>query len=384
MNPFKTLLLITIFATISISVALYATRSTSDSIEYAPISPTFSTNTDIETRSLEELYTAALKEGGNLVLRAGGDKPDQIDYYLDMFKARFPKMKVVHSVDLSINHAPRYDNAREAGNDSKVPDVIQFQTLHDFDYYAEQGLLESYKPKNWDKVFPDYKDPHGRWTGLYGVTFSNYVNTAVIGEDKAPRDAMDYLDPALKGKVILTYPHSDDAVLYQFWNLKEKYGWAYLEKLVATEPVWVRGTAMPYVAINKGWYGASFTTFWAFESMPGSDTRFMLPKEDYFLTWFQSAGIPRQAKNKAAAKLYLNWMLSKEFQGKWLQFPVRMDVEAPGGYQSVQDHNTSPADFHRFMLKRDMVERFRMQLLQLIGPVEGPEPVEMDYTVKPY
>lgn len=338
---------------------------------------------DIETRSLEELYAAALEEGGTLILRPGGDKPDQIDYYLDMFKARFPGLNVIHKVDVSINHAPRFDNARAAGGASNIPDVIQFQTLHDFNYYADNDLLEVYRPKNWDKVFPDHRDPHGRWTGLYGVTFSNYVNTDVVGDAKVPRDALDYLDPALKGKVILTYPHDDDAVLYQFWNLKEKYGWNYLEKLVATKPKWVRGTAWPYVAINKGWYGASFTTFWAFAQPPGSKTRFMIPKEDYFLTWFQTAGIPKQAKHKAAAKLYLNWMLSKEFQSKWLQFPVRMDVEAPGGYKSVLHHNTSPGDFHRWLLDRARVERFRNQMLQLIGPVEGPTPIDIDYSVKP-
>ena len=69
---------------------------------------------EMETRSLEQLYEAALEEGGEFVLRAGGDKPDQIDYYLDKFKKRFPKLKVTHTVDVSINHAPRYDNARAA------------------------------------------------------------------------------------------------------------------------------------------------------------------------------------------------------------------------------------------------------------------------------
>ncbi|MEM6498278.1 MAG: ABC transporter substrate-binding protein, partial [Pseudomonadota bacterium] len=111
--------------------------------------------------------------------------------------------------------------------------------------------------------------------------------------------------------------------------------------------------------------------------------RFMLPKTDYFLTWFQSAAIPTQAKNKAAAKLYLNWMLSEEFQGKWLQFPVRRDVEAPAGYKSVLHHNTSPSDFFRWMLNRHRVERFRLQMRQLIGPLSGPTPVEIDYNVKP-
>ncbi|MEM7377314.1 MAG: ABC transporter substrate-binding protein, partial [Pseudomonadota bacterium] len=280
---------------------------------------------DIETRSLDELYAAALAEGGEFVLRAGGDKPDQVDGYLDRFKARFPALKVEHTVDVSLNHAPRYDNARAAGGDTGVPDVIQFQTLHDFHHYVAHGLLDAYKPKHWDTVFPDQKDPHGRWVGLYGVTFSNLANLEALDGVDPPRDALDYLDPALKGKVILTYPHDDDAVLYQFWNLKERYGWDYLEQLVATEPTWVRGTAMPYVAINNGWYAASFTTFWPFEPIPGSPTRFAFPRDDFFLTWFQTAAIPSQARNKAAAKLYLNWMLSDEFQTTWLQFPVRRD-----------------------------------------------------------
>ena len=338
---------------------------------------------EIETRSLDELYAAALEEGGEFILRAGGDKPDQVDYYLDMFKACFPELTVTHSVDVSLNHAPRFDNAMAAGGEENVPDVIQFQTLHDFRYYVEHDLLEAYRPANWDKVFPDHRDPHGRWTGLYGVTFTNYVNLDMIDPEKAPRDARDYLDPALRGKVILTYPHDDDAVLYQFWNLKEAYGWGYLEELIATEPVWVRGTAMPYVAINNGWYAASFTTFWAFEPFPGMNTQFQFPEHDYFLTWYQTAAIPKQAKNKAAAKLYLNWMLSEEFQGKWLQFPVRMDVEAPGGKGSVLNHNTSPGDFHRWMLNRELVERFRLQMVQLIGPAHGPTPVDIDYSVKP-
>ncbi|MEM6589731.1 MAG: ABC transporter substrate-binding protein [Pseudomonadota bacterium] len=338
---------------------------------------------EIETKTLDELYADALAEGGAFVLRAGGDEPTQIDYYLDRFKERFPELNVTHSVDVSINHAPRFDNARAAGGEENIPDVIQFQTLHDFNYYMELGLLDAYKPTNWDKVYPDHKDPHGRWTGLYGVTFSNYVNLDMVNPKNPPRDALDYLDPSLKGQIILTYPHDDDAVLYQFWNLKEAYGWDYLEKLVAQEPVWTRGTAMPYHAVNNGWYAASFTTFWAFENFPGLNTEFMLPEEDYFLTWFQTAGIPTQAKNKAAARLYLNWMLSEEFQGTWLQFPVRMDIEAPGDYGSVQQHNTSPGDFHRWMLKRPMVERFRDQMRQLIGPATGPESVDLDYTVKP-
>ena len=348
------------------------------------VTTTAATAVEIETRTLDELYAAAVKEGGNLVLWAGGDKPDQQDYIISKFRKAFPEMKVSVTVDLSKYFDARFDNALENGGERwAVPDVIQLQTLHDFDYWTERGELMAYKPKDWDKVYPGYKDPHGHWTGLYGVSFSNLINVDLIEEGKAPRDALDYLNPDFKGKVILTYPHDDDAVLYQFWHLKQKYGWDYLEKLVASNPVWVRGTSMPYVAISSGWYGASFTTSWALVPFPNSPARFLLPEKDFFLSWIQSSAIPKRANNKASAKLYMSWMLSKDFQSQWLQWPVRVDVTAPGSYQSIQHHNTDPVDFHKWMQNRPRAERFRGQMEQLIGPIQGISPLEMDYTVKP-
>jgi iron(III) transport system substrate-binding protein len=336
---------------------------------------------EVETRSLDELYAAAIKEGGKLVIWSGGDKPGQRDQILNAFKKRFPKIDLQDHMDLSKYHDARFDLAVAKGG--FVPDLLELQTLHDFDYWKEKELLIRYRPLDWDKVYPDYKDPDGFWTGLYGVSFSNIVNISMIPESEAPRDALDYLNPALKGKIILTYPHDDDAVLYQFWHLQKKYGWEYIEKLIANEPLWLRGTAMPYVAVDKGWYPVSFTTSWGFVPYPNSDTRFLLPKNDFFLTWIQSAAIPKGAKHPTAAKLYLSFVLSKEFQSVWYQWPVRTDVPAPGGYKSIQHHNTSPVDFHNFMRDRALVERFKMQIEELIGPAKGINPMVMDYSKKP-
>ncbi len=151
----------------------------------------------------------------------------------------------------------------------------------------------------------------GFWTGLYSVSFSNIVNISMIPDAQAPCDALDYLNPVLKGKIILTNLHDDDAVLYQFWHLQQRYGWEYLEKLVANDPLWIRGTGMPYVAVDSRWYPVSFTTSWVFVSYEDNDTRFLLPKNDLFLTWTQSAAIPKGAMHTTAAKLYLRFVLSK-------------------------------------------------------------------------
>ena len=332
-------------------------------------------------RCLDELYAMAKEEGGNLVVWVGGDKPDQQDYIKGLFQKAFPDINIVVEVDLSKLHDARFDNALEGG--SYVSDVLQLQTLHDFTTEKRRACWRHTNPGTGTRSFRLTVIQTGTGPAYTASPSATLSISDMIDEENAPRDALDYLDPALKGKVILTYPHDDDAMLYQFWQLKQKYSWDYLEKLIANDPVWVRGTAMPYVAINSGWYPASFTTFWGLVPFPDSPAKFLLPEEDFFLYWVQSGAIPKNAKNKAAAKLYMSWMLSKDFQGKWLQWPVRVDVKAPGGFKSVQHHNTDPVDFHKFMRNRAMVERFRAQMEQLIGPATGVSPLDADYSSKP-
>jgi len=63
-----------------------------------------------ETRTLDELYQAALAEGGKLVIYAGGDTPTQQDATKAAFKARFPGIDLTLIVDYSKYHDVRIDN----------------------------------------------------------------------------------------------------------------------------------------------------------------------------------------------------------------------------------------------------------------------------------
>lgn len=98
-----------------------------------------------ETRTLDELYRAALAEGGKLVVYAGGDTPTQQDGTKAAFKARFPEMDLTLIVDYSKYHDVRVDN--QFATDTLVPDVVQLQTLQDFDRWKQQGRLLRYRPR---------------------------------------------------------------------------------------------------------------------------------------------------------------------------------------------------------------------------------------------
>lgn len=154
-----------------------------------------------EKRSLDEIYQAALAEGGRLVVYAGGDVPDGNVAVEKAFKERFPGLDVRIITDLSKYHDMRIDQQLALGR--LECDVAHLQTIHDFDRWKAMDVLEPYKPLGWEAVFPEFKDPDGAFTAVKIFSFSNTVSND-FSDESAPRDALDYLKPELKGKVDLS------------------------------------------------------------------------------------------------------------------------------------------------------------------------------------
>jgi len=328
---------------------------------------------DVETRSLDELHRAALAEGGKLVVYAGGDIPNASAGLEQAFKKRFPGMDARIITDLSKFHDARIDLQLARGR--LEADVAHLQTLQDFERWKTQDQLLAYKPLDWDAIAPEYKDPDAAFHAISVVAFSNSFNITLVPEADAPRDALDYLDPKLKGRICLTYPHDDDAVLYQFDRIVNAHGWEYIDRLLQQDVLWVRGTVPARLAVQEGKRAATFTASGAFAPAANSPLRFALPRHDVFHSWPQTAAIFREAQHKAAARLYLSWMASKDATiARTGQWSVRRDVPVPGGYKPISEYNTDPLRFRLFMQDRTRVERLKTQFEEMIGPALGPNP----------
>lgn len=325
-------------------------------------------------QSLQDLYKAAIQEGGQLTVYAGGDEVTQGFGIKAAFERQFPGMKLNLVVDLSKFHDARIEEEL-LRKDLKV-DVAHLQTLHDFDNWAERGLLAPYKPIGWDQVPAAYKDPQGRFIGLFMLTFANSYNKNMVSEANAPRSYADFLKPEFKDKIIIAYPHDDDAVLYVFDKIIQKYGIEFIQKLKDNGVQWVRGTQTPRDAVEAGKYAISTGTSGAFIPTESANIRFVLPTQDPFLTWAQTGAIFKDAKHPAAAKLYVSWMLSLPMNAAPRQFPLRKDVAPPAGFKTMDQYNTSPADFLAFMRDRARVERLKSLFERLIGPVQGISPLK--------
>ena len=322
---------------------------------------------------MADLYADALAEGGRAIIYAGGDTPGQQDYFKGLFEKRFPNTTLDFVVDYSKNHNARID--LQLANSTLVPDLVQLQTLQDFPRWKKEGVLLQYKPRSWDAICPEFKDAEGYYTGIYIIVFTNCLNKYLLPNQSSwPTEAQDYLRPELQGEITLTYPNDDDAVLFLYKLIVDKYGWDYVEKLSAQNITWVRGTQEPADALAENRTSAAPATACSMYNPEDSPIVFALPKNDPFVTWPQTAAIFKNAKHPATAKLYLNWITEKETQEKyWMMWSVRRDATPPKGFKGVFQYpsQTDPTEFGRFMADRAAVERFRQKLQLYVGEVMG-------------
>ncbi|MER5428292.1 extracellular solute-binding protein [Streptomyces sp. NPDC002588] len=321
-----------------------------------------------ETRTLDELYRAALAEGGRLVVYAGGDTPTQQDGTRAAFLKAFPDIDLKLIVDYSKYHDVRVDNQLATG--TLVPDVVQLQTVQDFVRWKSQGRLLHYRPAGFGKVHDTFKDPQGAWVAVAAIAFSFMYGPDAVGP-AAPRTPLDLLDARWKGKIASSFPHDDDAVLFLYSLYVKHYGWDWAARLAAQDVRFARGSNSPGDAVRAGQYAIGVGGSGA--PLASGPVKWVLPDSAPFMAWGQRAAILKAARNTAAAKLYLNWQLSTAVQqNSFNGWSVRTDITPPAGLKPVWEYRHANIDgFPRFMSDRAEVERLKQTFALYFGEVKG-------------
>ena len=321
-----------------------------------------------ETRSLDELYRAAVAESGKLVVYAGGDRQLQPDATVAAFEARFPEIDMTIVVDYSKFHDVRVNNQLATG--TLVPDVVQLQTLQNFPRWKREGRLLPYKPAGFGKVYDGFKDSDGAWTAINVFAFSYIYNVAGVGGN-APTSPRDLADPRWRGNVASAYPNDDDATLFLFRRYVDAYGWGWLAQLAQQELSFARGSFTPGTAVAEG--RKALGVGGSGNPRATGATRWVAPAADPFMAWGQRAAIFAAAKNPAAAKLYLNWQLSQERQqASFNGWSVRTDVASGTGLRPIWTYPNADLDgFPKFMADRAEAERWRQTFSLYFGEVTG-------------
>jgi ABC-type Fe3+ transport system substrate-binding protein len=312
-------------------------------------------------------YTAAKHEGA-LHLYTGGAASNSAGL-IAAFNREFPGIEVtVTGAYSNVNDKLIEQQLREK---KVVADIASFQTVQDFVAWKRAGELLPFKFDGFEFIDPRYKDPDGAFvaTTLNPLTYA--YNPRLVAPKDVPRSAQDFLSPRFRGLAITCYPHDDDATLYLFYTLAQKYGWGFIDAYMATQPDFVEGHLGVARAIAAGRKLVTFdcSAHMATEMKAhGAPIDVAFSKIDPIPVFYNTSGILRAAPHPNAAKLFTAWYLSRDQQINTGTWSARRDVPPPPGMKALSVYPLANG-YRDFLVQTELVANLRERFLAYTGPV---------------
>ena len=225
--------------------------------------------------------------------------------------------------------------------------VISSTDASHYGRMKKDGWLQPYRPKNLPELidaFRPYNDPDD----LFVVTAAGLVlltyNTSVVSPTEAPRKWTDLADPRWKGKVSIGHPGFSGYVGTWVVQMRKLYGWDYFKKLELNKPRIGRSINDTVTMLNAKESlvaaGPSATTL---ESKAKGNPLAVVYPEDGAVLMVSPSGILKNAPAPTAAKLFMEFLLSKEcneIMVKQHQDSVNKSVKPLPGGKSLSEIKT--------------------------------------------
>lgn len=223
---------------------------------------------------------------------------------------------------------------QEASAGRVIADVLTISDPPAFNALMQRDQLIPFRPKNWDKIPAEVKDPQGRW-------IAQRINLAVMSMRadrglEAPKNWTDLLDPKYKGKMVMPDPSFTSIQLMVVATLSQKYGWQFYEKLKANDIMIVQGHQQVSDTLTKGERvlaaegGDSYA--WV-DRKAGHKIETIFPTDGAFAIPAPTAVI-KGAPHPNAAKVLAEFMIGDKVQGLFQEegiYGARSDVNPPTG-----------------------------------------------------
>ena len=204
----------------------------------------------------------------------------------------------------------------------------------------DQLVLPEFKDgRKWVNGQLEFTDKEGKFTASYAQFHGQLllVNTKLVDSTKL-LGYEDLFDPKYTGKIVVGHPKDLGQARYAFAYFYFLYGESFFEKLAAQKPVVIRDVKqlIEWVAHGKYAIGISPGNAAAFRELveAGVPVAGMVLKEGgYYSPGSNTVSIVKDAPHPAAAKLFANWLFTKEGQEVIMSAlggsSVRTDVSNP-------------------------------------------------------
>jgi len=319
--------------------------------------------------TLDELYAKAKGEK-SLVVYAGGPVSNYEPLARE-FESKFPGLTV--SIEGGFSNVLNQKIEQQFREGKLQADMVLLQTAQDFVRWKGQGKMLAFKPEGYDAIDKSFKDPDGAFIAWFVGTLSYAYNSKAMKPENVPKSALDFLKAEFRGKLIACYPHDDDATLYLFHTIAQKYGADYIDKYVANQPNWVQG----HLGVSRSVAGGTdlvtpdATTSTVLNlKKAGQSIEFAFSEVDPIPVYYSTAGIFKDAPHPNVAKLYLTWVLAPEQQRRIGTFSSRGDVPPPAGLKPLFSYNVANG-YRDFVTDERLLADLRKRFEAAIGPIRN-------------
>ena len=230
--------------------------------------------------------------------------------------------------------------------------------------FVPKGMLVPYKPKGWEKIPANFKDPEGYWTAIDLYAAALVPNTKVLEEKNLPmpKGWKDLLNPAYKGMLIMPNPASSGTGFLQVASLlvlldpdyknkpvEENKAWDFLKKLDKNMGQYIKSGSKPAKLTAAGEYaiGCSFAFVYSSLKKKGFPVALVMPEEGAGFE-LEANALLKGAKNEAAAKQFLDWALSQSAMKEYAKFKLGVaypGIPGPEGLPALATIKLAPMDF---------------------------------------
>ena len=305
------------------------------------------------------LYFWLKPEIKKVVIYTSLENEEVVDY-IELAKKELPDLDI-QAIRLSTGEL----GARMlAEKDNPQADCIWGWAVTNTSEFVPKGMLEPYKPKGWDKIPDNFKDPEGYWTAidLYAAAFVG--NTKVLEKDNLtmPKSWNDLLNPGYQGKLIMPNPASSGTGFLQIASLlvmldpdyknkpvEENKAWDFLKKLDKNMGQYIKSGSKPAKLTAAGEYavGCSFAFVYSSLKKQGFPVVMALPEEGAGFE-LEVNSLLKGAKNEKAAKQFLDWAISKSAMKGYAKFKLGVaypGIPGPEGLPALDTIKLAPMDF---------------------------------------
>jgi iron(III) transport system substrate-binding protein len=254
----------------------------------------------------------------------------------------------------------------EQGRDAPEFDVWHGGPAEFYSRAASEGLLSPADPTGASGIPQELRDPAGRWTGVYASVLSICADPRQLDVLGIPIPSTwdDLLDPALRGRLVLSSPRTSGTAYTVMFVQSQRLGHAgarrYLSALYGQVQQFTRSGTAPARALVAGdaAVAVTFAPYCSAAATPAHPLSVVLPANG---TGYEigAVALVRGSRHPDLARRYLDYAVSARGQTACRRVGIPQlptDPGLPGSLSELLDETPDgilPADVVRRDLDRD-------------------------------